>query len=175
MGLGAVRQDGEVGSVLWIKSGESTFWEQTLTCYHRKGHTSIKLTFALSKAFDMALFVLHWGNGLPRWFTSKESTYQCRTCRRHSFSLWVGKIPGRGHGYLLLYSCLKNYTDRGAWWVTVHRIAKNQTHLKQLNTHIKLKTSSKPREKTFKNNNNNKKPPERDRILTDHVSNKELM
>ena len=26
--------------------------------------------------------------------------------------------------------------DRGAWWATVHRIAKSQTWLKQLNTHI---------------------------------------
>ena len=25
--------------------------------------------------------------------------------------------------------------DRGAWWATVHRVAKNQTRLKQLNTH----------------------------------------
>ena len=29
--------------------------------------------------------------------------------------------------------------DRGAWWATVHRIAKSQTQLKQLNMHIKLK------------------------------------
>ena len=26
--------------------------------------------------------------------------------------------------------------DRGAWWATVHRVAKNQTWLKQLSTHI---------------------------------------
>ena len=25
--------------------------------------------------------------------------------------------------------------DRGAWWATVHRIARSQTQLKQLNTH----------------------------------------
>ena len=29
--------------------------------------------------------------------------------------------------------------DRGAWWATVHRIAKSQTQLKQLNMHIKLR------------------------------------
>ena len=126
MGLGAVRQDGEVGSVLWIKSGESTFWEQTLTCYHRKWHTSIKLTFALSKAFDMALFVLHWGNGLPRWFTSKESTYQCRRCRLHP---WVGKIPGGGNGNPLQGPGLENPTDRAAWLATVHGVSKSQIWL----------------------------------------------
>ena len=37
--------------------------------------------------------------------------------------------PGVGNGNLLQYSCLKNSTDRGAWWVTVHGVAKNQTRL----------------------------------------------
>ena len=32
--------------------------------------------------------------------------------------------------------CLENPVDRGAWLATVHRIAKSQTHLKQLSTHI---------------------------------------
>ena len=25
--------------------------------------------------------------------------------------------------------------DRGAWWATVHRVTKNQTHLKRLSDH----------------------------------------
>ena len=28
------------------------------------------------------------------------------------------------------YSCLENPMDRGAWWATVHGIAKSQTQLK---------------------------------------------
>ena len=28
----------------------------------------------------------------------------------------------------LQYSCLENSMDRGAWWVTVHRVAESQTH-----------------------------------------------
>ena len=36
---------------------------------------------------------------------------------------------------ILQYSCLKSPMDRGAWWSTVHRIAKSQTQLKQLSTH----------------------------------------
>ena len=35
--------------------------------------------------------------------------------------------PGGGHGNSLRYSCLENPTDRGAWWATVHRVAKSQT------------------------------------------------
>ena len=30
--------------------------------------------------------------------------------------------------------------DRGAWWVTVHRVAKSQTGLKGLSTHAQLVT-----------------------------------
>ena len=33
--------------------------------------------------------------GLPRWFSGKESTCQCRRCMRHKFDPWVGKIPWR--------------------------------------------------------------------------------
>ena len=49
----------------------------------------------------------------------------------------VGSIPGSGRFYgegnsnLLQYSCLENPMDRGAWWATVHSIAKSWT-LKQL-------------------------------------------
>jgi len=31
--------------------------------------------------------------GLPRWHNGKESTYQCRRCKRRGFNPWVGKIP----------------------------------------------------------------------------------
>ena len=38
-----------------------------------------------------------------------------------------GSSPGGGHGNLLHYSCLENPMDRGAWWATVHGIAKSRT------------------------------------------------
>ena len=37
------------------------------------------------------------------------------------------RSPGGGHGNPLQYSCLENPMDRGAWWATVHRAAKNWT------------------------------------------------
>ena len=46
-----------------------------------------------------------------------------------------GRSPGAGHGNPLQYSCLENSMDRGAWWATVHWVAKNQTRLKWLSTH----------------------------------------
>ena len=39
----------------------------------------------------------------------------------------LGKYPGKGNGNPLQYSCLENFMDRGAWWATIHRIAKNWT------------------------------------------------
>ena len=36
---------------------------------------------------------------------------------------------GEGNGNPLQYSCLENSVDRGAWWATVHGIAKSWTRL----------------------------------------------
>ena len=35
-----------------------------------------------------------------------------------------GRSPGEGNGNPLHYSCLGNHMDRGAWWSTVHGVAK---------------------------------------------------
>ena len=35
-----------------------------------------------------------------------------------------GRSPGEGSGSPLQYSCLGNPMDRGAWWATVHGVAK---------------------------------------------------
>ena len=40
-----------------------------------------------------------------------------------------GRSPGIGNGTPLQYSCLKNPMDRGAWWATVHGVAKSWTRL----------------------------------------------
>ena len=46
----------------------------------------------------------------------------------------LGRFPGEGegNGKPLQYSCLENPMDRGAWWATVHGIAKSCTWLKRL-------------------------------------------
>ena len=38
-----------------------------------------------------------------------------------------GRSPGEGHGYTLQYFCLESPMDRGAWWATVHEVAKSWT------------------------------------------------
>ena len=39
----------------------------------------------------------------------------------------LGRSPGGGNGNPLQYSCLDNPMVRGAWWATVHEVAKSQT------------------------------------------------
>ena len=38
-----------------------------------------------------------------------------------------GRSPGEGNGNPLQYYCLENPMDGGAWWATVHGVAKSQT------------------------------------------------
>jgi len=38
-----------------------------------------------------------------------------------------GRSPGGGNGNPLQYSGLETPMDRGAWWATVHRVAKSWT------------------------------------------------
>ena len=45
---------------------------------------------------------------------------------------WVRSLgqedsPGEGNDNPLQYSCLENPMDGGAWWATVHRVAKSRT------------------------------------------------
>ena len=43
-----------------------------------------------------------------------------------------GRSLGGGHGNPLRYSCLENPLDRGAWWATVHGVAKSRIRLSNL-------------------------------------------
>ena len=53
---------------------------------------------------------------------------------------WVRSLgwedpPGEGNSYSLQYSGLENSTDRGAWWATVHGVAKSGTQLSDFHFH----------------------------------------
>ena len=62
--------------------------------------------------------------GFPDGLAGKESVCHARDSRN------VGSIPGSrrssgaGNSNPLQYSCLENPMVRGAWWATVHRVAK---------------------------------------------------
>ena len=48
----------------------------------------------------------------------------------------LGRSPGGGHGNPLQYSCLENPMDGGAWWATVHGVAKSRTQLSNLTSFL---------------------------------------
>ena len=75
------------------------------------------------------------GKEFPGGASGKEPTCQCMKCKRCRFSPWVRKIPWRRAWQPFQYSCLENPVDRGAWWATVHSIAKSQTRQKRLSRH----------------------------------------
>ena len=46
----------------------------------------------------------------------------------------LGRCPGEGNGNPLLYSCLENSMDRGAWQATVHVVTKSRPQLSDLHS-----------------------------------------
>ena len=78
--------------------------------------------------------------GFPGSSAGKEST-----CSAGDAGV-AGSIPGSGRSLgggcdnPLQYSCLENPMDRGAWWPTVHGVAKSWTRLSNL-THTTIPTT----------------------------------
>ena len=54
-----------------------------------------------------------------------------------------GRSPGGRHSNPLQYSCLENPMDRGAWRVTVHRVAQSDTAEATARTQLHARTSSR--------------------------------
>ena len=61
-------------------------------------------------------------NGFSWWLTGKESSHNAGN---PGLILELGRSPGEGDGNPLQYSCLENPMDGGAWWATVHGVAKS--------------------------------------------------
>ena len=68
----------------------------------------------------------------PGGATGKEHVCQCRWGKRGGFNLWVRKITWRRAWQPTPVFLPGKSLDRGAWGVTVHRVTKSQTQLKQL-------------------------------------------
>ena len=76
------------------------------------------IVFLLSRASPVAQMVKNLPAMQETWVQSLGREYS----------------PGEGNGNPLQYSCLENSMDRGAWWATVHGVARvRQTE--QLNHH----------------------------------------
>ena len=61
------------------------------------------------------------------WLKRKESACNAGDTGDVGSISGLGRSPGGGDGNTLQYSCLENPLDRGAWWATVHGVAKSGT------------------------------------------------
>ena len=65
-----------------------------------------------------------WVSQVAQWVKNLSAMHE-------SQETWVnpqvGKIPWRGNGNSLQYSCLENPMDRRAWWATVQGVTESDT------------------------------------------------
>ena len=82
-------------------------------CYSKKGRVSVVSNDSSA-------------SGLLWWQSGKGSA-----CSEGDMGLipGSGRSPEGGNGNSLQFSCVGNSMDRGAWWATVHGVAKSQTQL----------------------------------------------
>ena len=113
--------------VTWILMWVESCKQEDGTCYMMKQWQWEKSAQAMAVTGVKALCAkvgMRWG----RQLVSTEN--QSQSFRPHSiqemFELYFRKIIGGGNDNTLQYSCWKNPTDRGAWWATVHRVAKSR-------------------------------------------------
>ena len=73
---------------------------------------------------------------MARWVKNLPAVQEMQAMRVPS----TGQEDPPEEGNPLQHSCLENPMDRGAWWATVHRVAKSQT---QVTEHPRLHRSGK--------------------------------
>ena len=68
---------------------------------------------------------------VAQWVKNLSAKWETQELR---FNPWVGKIPWKRKWQPTPIFFPGESLDRGAWWATVHRVAKNHTQQKQLRT-----------------------------------------
>ena len=81
----------------------------------------------------MSLGYVSLSKGFPGSLDSKASAYNMGDLGLIPGS---GRSPGEGNGNPFQYSCLENPMVGGAWWATVHRVAKSRTPLSDFTFHF---------------------------------------
>ena len=74
----------------------------------------------------------YFGWGFPGGSVVKNPPALAGDARDMGLISGLGTSAGVGNGYAYPCFCLGNRMDRGAWWATVHGVAKCQTRQKQL-------------------------------------------
>ena len=102
-------------------------------------HHSSKALILWHSVFFIVQLLHPWG--FPVGSDGKESAFNVGDLGLISGS---GRSPGEGNGNPLQYSCLENSMDGGAWWATVHGVAKSRTWLSEFTFHIHTWPLEKP-------------------------------
>ena len=120
--LGAVDRAG--CNVFLMPTSALSFVTNTTT-FSSLGPSSVGPVQWLSSSwpFFFQTFYFLLAYGFPWWLGGKESAYSAGDLGSVS---GLGRSPGKGNGNPLQYFHLENSMDRGAWWATVHRVAKSQ-------------------------------------------------
>ena len=75
---------------------------------------------------------ISWLRSLENFYLSVQFPHWSMKSRKYCICEELWNFPGEGNGTPLQYSYLENPTDGGAWWATVHGVAKSQTQLSDL-------------------------------------------
>ena len=100
-----------------------------------KGSSMVASKMAWVNPIQIVYNTEWWETVLMTFYTFLASLVAQRLKRLPAmWETWVQSLgredsPGEGNGNPLQYSCLENPMDRGAWWATVHRVAKSRTQL----------------------------------------------
>ena len=73
---------------------------------------------------ELTLALLRWG-----FLGGSEVKASACNTRELGFILGSERSPGEGNSNPLQYSCLENPMTEGAWWATVHGVAKSPKRL----------------------------------------------
>ena len=95
---------------------------------HQLGLGAEAYLMCISFRLKLKGFLWHLG-GFPGDSYGKE--FSCNA-RDPSSVPGLGRSLGERNGNPLQYSCLENPMDRGAWWATVHGVAKSWTRLSDI-------------------------------------------
>ena len=80
-----------------------------------------------SSCFVCATLHHEWASQMTQWV--KNLSANAGDARGVDSIPGSGRSPGGGSGNPPQYSCLEKPMDRGAWWATVHGVAKSRTRL----------------------------------------------
>ena len=123
-------------------------WEKLTHPHGWNPHLEYHLQLKIKKDFGVVVWDFRGEERNSHWMESKclvnkyflgPTEIMGASMAQKTESAWdsedLGLIPGSGrstaeeNGNPLQYSCLENRMDRGAWWATVHGVAKNHTWL----------------------------------------------